>query len=68
MPENPVMEPLAMAPVATDAPAATEPAPTDRASARPSQADIEAVIALLSKGDSEFAQSLRDRLAQEDAS
>jgi hypothetical protein len=35
-----------------------EPAP-------PSQASIEAVIALLAKGDEAFAQSLRERLAQD---
>ena len=34
---------------------------------QPSQADIEAVIAMLSKGDEAFAQTLRERLSQEDA-
>jgi len=35
--------------------------------APPSQASIEAVIALLSKGDEAFAQSLRERLAQDES-
>ena len=42
-------------------PAVIEPAPAHQ----PSQADIDAVIALLSKGDDDFAAQLRARLADE---
>ncbi|MDO4806124.1 MAG: hypothetical protein Q4A07_02625 [Coriobacteriales bacterium] len=44
-----------------------EPFQTPLEPVRPTQANIEAVIALLAKGDEAFAQSLRERLSQEDA-